>query len=38
LAQGALGSDVTGDRHEFVSLLAKARALAPATAVVARGQ
>ena len=35
LAQGALGSDVTGDRHEFVSLLAKARALAPATATIA---
>lgn len=38
LAQGALGSDVTGDRHEFVSLLAKARALAPTPAVVARAQ
>jgi len=35
LAQGAIGSDVTGDRHEFVSLLAKARALAPATATIA---
>ncbi|HEY0464984.1 MAG TPA: VWA domain-containing protein [Polyangiaceae bacterium] len=35
LAQGALGSDVTGDRHEFISLLAKARALAPTTAAVA---
>jgi len=35
LAQGALGSDVSGDRHEFVSLLSKARALAPAAAVVA---
>lgn len=35
LAQGAIGSDVTGDRHEFVSLLAKARALAPSTATVA---
>jgi len=29
LAQGALGSDVSGDRHEFISLLAKARALSP---------
>ncbi|HEX2669386.1 MAG TPA: VWA domain-containing protein [Polyangiaceae bacterium] len=39
LAQGAIGSDVTGDRHEFVSLLTKARALAPSTAtVVARAQ
>jgi hypothetical protein len=38
LAQGALGSDVTGDRHEFVALLAKARALAPTTAVVARAK
>ena len=37
LAQGALGSDVTGDRHEFVSLLAKARALAPSGASVAIG-
>ena len=35
LAQGALGSDVSGDRHEFISLLSKARALAPAAAVVA---
>jgi Ca-activated chloride channel homolog len=35
LAQGAIGSDVTGDRHEFVSLLAKARVLAPATATIA---
>jgi Ca-activated chloride channel family protein len=35
LAEGAVGSDVTGDRHEFVSLLAKARALAPATAAIA---
>jgi len=35
LAQGALGSDVTGDRHEFISLLAKARALAPTSATVA---
>jgi len=35
LAQGAIGSDVTGDRHEFVSLLAKARALAPSTATIA---
>jgi Ca-activated chloride channel family protein len=38
LAQGALGQDVTGDRHEFVSLLAKARALAPTAAVVARAK
>jgi len=35
LAQGALGSDVTGDRHEFISLLAKARALAPSVPSVA---
>lgn len=35
LAQGAIGSDVSGDRHEFVSLLAKARALAPASAKIA---
>jgi len=35
LAQGALGSDVTGDRHEFISLLAKARTLAPSVATVA---
>jgi Ca-activated chloride channel homolog len=35
LAQGALGSDVNGDRHEFVSLMAKARALAPVAATVA---
>ncbi|MEI9940823.1 MAG: von Willebrand factor type A domain-containing protein [Pseudomonadota bacterium] len=35
LAQGALGSDVTGDRHEFISLLAKARALAPSVAAIA---
>ncbi len=35
LAQGALGSDITGDRHEFISLLAKARALAPTVATVA---
>jgi len=35
LAQGAIGSDATGDRHEFVSLLAKARALAPASAKIA---
>ncbi|MET0790103.1 MAG: YfbK domain-containing protein, partial [Polyangiaceae bacterium] len=38
LAQGALGPDVTGDRHEFVSLLAKARALAPTAAVVAQSK
>ena len=38
LAQGALGRDVTGDRHEFVSLLAKARALAPAPTLVARSR
>jgi Ca-activated chloride channel family protein len=37
LAQGALGSDVTGDRHEFISLLAKAHALTQATATVATG-
>jgi len=35
LAQGALGSDATGDRHEFISLLAKARALAPSSATIA---
>jgi len=35
LAQGAVGSDVTGDRHEFVSLLAKARALTSAPATIA---
>jgi Ca-activated chloride channel homolog len=35
LAQAALGADVTGDRHEFISLLAKARALAPTAATVA---
>lgn len=35
LAQGAIGSDVTGDRHEFISLLAKARALAPAKTAIA---
>jgi Ca-activated chloride channel homolog len=35
LAQGALGADATGDRHEFISLLAKARALAPSAASVA---
>lgn len=35
LAQGAIGADVTGDRHEFVSLLAKARALSPASATIA---
>jgi len=39
LAQGALGSDATGDRHEFISLLAKARALAPSpTAIATRDQ
>ena len=36
LAGGALGQDVTGDRHEFVSLLTKARALAPSVVVVAQ--
>ena len=36
LAQGALGQDVTGDRHEFISLLSKARALSPTPALVAR--
>ena len=35
LAQGAVGPDPTGDRHEFISLLAKARALAPTAAPVA---
>ncbi len=35
LAQGAVGQDPTGDRHEFISLLAKARSLAPTTAPVA---
>ena len=35
LAQGALGQDLNGDRHEFISLLAKARALAPPAAPVA---
>ncbi|MEO8900675.1 MAG: VWA domain-containing protein [Polyangiaceae bacterium] len=35
LAQGAVGQDPTGDRHEFISLLAKARALAPTAAPVA---
>jgi Ca-activated chloride channel family protein len=35
LAQGALGQDPNGDRHEFISLLAKARALAAPTAAVA---
>ena len=35
LAEGALGADLSGDRHEFVSLLAKARALAPTVASVA---
>ena len=38
LAQGALGNDVAGDRHEFIALLAKARTLAPTSAVVARAQ
>ena len=38
LAQGALGRDLAGDRHEFISLLAKASALAPAVAVVAPGK
>jgi len=38
LAQGALGADATGDRHEFISLLAKARALAPTVVSVASGQ
>ena len=38
LAQGALGRDLTGDRHEFISLLAKARALAPSATVVASGK
>lgn len=36
LAEGALGRDPSGDRHEFVSLLAKARALSPATAQIAK--
>ena len=36
LAQGALGPDVTGDRHEFVSLLAKARALSPSPVLIAQ--
>jgi len=35
LAQSALGQDPTGDRHEFIALLAKARALAPSAAHVA---
>jgi Ca-activated chloride channel family protein len=34
LAQGALGQDPTGDRHEFISLLAKARALGPSPVAV----
>jgi Ca-activated chloride channel family protein len=39
LAQGALGQDPNGDRHEFISLLAKARALsAPTTAIATRAQ
>jgi Ca-activated chloride channel family protein len=36
LAQGAVGADVSGDRHEFVSLLAKAKALSPTALVVAK--
>jgi Ca-activated chloride channel family protein len=35
LAQGALGTDVTGDRHELISLLAKARALSTPVATIA---
>jgi Ca-activated chloride channel homolog len=35
LAEGALGQDPNGDRHEFISLLAKARGLTPATAAIA---
>lgn len=35
LAQGAVGADPNGDRHEFVSLLAKAKSLVPQTAAVA---
>ncbi|HET7542743.1 MAG TPA: von Willebrand factor type A domain-containing protein [Polyangiaceae bacterium] len=35
LAQGALGADLTGDRHEFISLLAKARALGQSNTPVA---
>ena len=35
LAQAALGPDVNGERHELISLLAKARALSPSVATVA---
>ncbi len=35
LAQSATGADPNGDRHELVSLLAKAKALMPETAAVA---
>jgi Ca-activated chloride channel family protein len=35
LAEGALGHDIAGDRHEFVSLLAKARALVPTPGALA---
>ncbi len=35
LAQGAVGRDPSGDRHEFISLLAKARDLSPVTAAIA---
>jgi Ca-activated chloride channel family protein len=35
LAQGAVGQDPSGDRHEFISLLAKAKALSPQAAPVA---
>ncbi|HEY1532800.1 MAG TPA: VWA domain-containing protein, partial [Polyangiaceae bacterium] len=35
LAQSALGQDPNGDRHEFISLLAKARALSVPTAAIA---
>ena len=39
LAQSALGQDPNGDRHEFISLLAKARALsAPTAAIATRAQ
>ncbi len=37
LAQGAVGQDPTGDRHEFISLLAKARALSPVPLAIAVG-
>jgi Ca-activated chloride channel family protein len=37
LAQGALGQDPNGDRHELISLLAKARAPTPA-AIATRAQ